>query len=801
MKPGQIIKGKFLSGLAMLLALVLALTAVPFKAQAAEITMHVRPGLGGLYKQGLPVELTVLINNKGPAVRGEIRATGDSGGDPHHRQYGMDYTYITGVDIAAGRTRASLVVPGSFAAASPKVKLLVDGREVGSTVVQGAAVQGSLVVLSLGSGPVQGPLTEWLNQRYGTVALKSLAPDELPSSALLLRFVDMLILQPDVAAGLDPGQIQVLREWVALGGTLILSAGAGAEKDGALAGLTPVLVEGRQVVNSVRADVWTGGENPEAAAGDLVAGRVLSRLGDLPLVAQQNVGRGSVVFTALPVHGINLGADNEWEKMLLQGFGPEFQQSNIGANLVSASAYLPQLKMPAVVNLAVLWGVYALLVGPGMYLLLRRLDRRELTWLLVPASALLVAAGLYFTGPLQRLPGPLIQTLATVDLLGNDLAEVNAGVAVVSPRGGDLRISGPGVGTIIQPDYSHVGYGHYGHNQGQEAIISMVGPVQEIYYPRVEYQSLRHATSSAIWQGMPGLEADLKLSEKDRLQGQVRNLTGRDLRDCVLLAGSNVVTLGDLAAGEAAEVDFYLGHEDSLAPGNFKEPAELLFPYPHNRPGHDLYARERQMLTSILQSPYSYKDSYDRPVRATPVSYAAGDLTWQGRIQFIGWSDEPTGLVELKSRSRSVEHSLVMYRQQLELGLPSSGPVYLPAGFVPFTVTGGSGAWETRWGSLVLHRGQVELKYTLAIPEPAKFRLQSISFPDQWWHAGVQLNLQDPRDNSWHPVPSGATGMSASELAPFLTVDGELTVQIDGADRLSAPVRVSGLALEGVMGP
>lgn len=795
MRLRQISSGKALFGLAILLALVITMILIPVQAQAAEITMNVRPGLGGLYKQGLPVELTVLINNEGPAVRGVIKAAVDPKVEAYRWQYEMHHTYLTEVDLVArGKTQASLVVPGSFAAASPTVTLTVDGQEVSNTVVHGAAVQGSLVVLSLGSESVQGPLTEWLNQRFGTVALKNLPLEEIPSSAMLLRFVDVLVLQPDVAARLNQEQIQVLREWAILGGTLILSAGAGAEIEGPLADLTPVLVASHQVINTGQDSIWTGGQNQEAAIGDLVAGMVLARQGDLPLVAQRTVGRGAVVFTALPVQNLDLGGDREWERMLLQTVGTGLQGGNAN-HLVSASAYLPQLKMPAVTSLAVLWGLYALLVGPGMYLLLRRLDRRELTWLLVPAAALLTAAGLYLTGPLQRLPGPLVQTLATVDLLGHDLAEVNAGVAVVSPRGGDLIISGPGLG--ISQHY----YG-YGRAQEQGATISISGPVQEIYFPRVEYQSLRHAYGTNIRHGVPGLAASLKLSDQDRLQGLIQNLTGQDLRDCVLLVGSDIVTLGSLAAGEAAEVDYRLGPGDSWGPDYIRDPAELLFPYPHNRTGRDPdpYARERQMLSSLLQSPQVYKEIYDRPgVRMTELTTSIGSLTWQGQIQFFGWSDEPAGLVELIGQERTVEHSLVLYRQQLELELPSSGPVYLPAGFVPFTVTGGEGGWEARWGSLMLYNGKVQLRFSLALPESLHFQLQAVVLPDQWWNAGIQLSLLNPREESWHPVPAGTSRMSASELAPFLTGDGELIVQIDGAERLRGPVRVSGLGLEGVM--
>ena len=802
MIASEIRNGKVLPGLVMLLVMVLLLTVIPVDAGASEITMHVRPGLGGLYKQSLPVELTVLINNEGPAVRGNIKVAGDPTREEFRWQRELQNTYVTDVEIAAnGKTQVSLVVPGIVAAASPSVVLTVDGLVVSKTVVHGAAVQGSQVVLSLGSDSVQGPLTDWLNQRFGTVALKNLPLEELPASALLLRFVDLIVLQPDVVAGLSQDQIRVLRDWTALGGTLILSAGAGAERDGPLADLSPVAVIERKIVNPGQSGIWTGEQNPTAAVGDLVTGRVLVRQGDLIIVAGHSIGRGTVVFTALPVQGLNLETDKQWEQLLLKSVESGFQ-GGIASNLASASSYLPQLKMPTAISLAVIWGLYALLVGPGLYLLLRRLDKRELAWLLVPAAAVLTAAGLYFTGPLQRLPGPLVQTLATVDLLGQDLAEVNAGVAVVSPRGGDLKLLGP-EGGIMQPHAIH-GYGH-NQGQGQGILINTSGPGQEVFYPKVEYQSIRHAYAQSIWQGVPGLATSLSINERDRLQGKVSNLTGRDLRDCVLLVGNDIVTLGFLAAGETVEVDYRLVTGDDLEPGYPRQPVELLFPYP-NRPGNDNFARERQMMNSLLEPFYAHKEMVARPdgamVRDATVNVTShkSNLAWQGQIHFFGWSDEPTGLFELKEQGRKVEHSLVLYRQQLELELPTSGPVYLPTGFVPFDIIGGEGGWEARWGSLIMHHGKVELRYIMAMPEPAQFRLQSVIFPDQWWVMGVKLSLQNTQDQSWHPVPPGTTLMTANELAPYLTGAGELRVQINGTDHQKHPIRVRGLGMEGVMG-
>lgn len=449
--------------LALCLVLVLLLVAVPGVAAAppsagaydtdgrgGEITMRVSPGLGGLYKKHLPVELTVFVDNEGPAGRGVVTVLVDPE-QPwegmRHRQE-LRHTYRTELEIpAGGSARVSLVVPGSFAAAAPVVVLTVDEQELFRATVQGTLVPADgLVAVGLGEESIMGPMLHWLNEYLGPVAVKNLSPEELPASALMLRLADMVVLQPDAIGRLSSEQLRGLREWTALGGTLVLSAGAGTGPDGLPADLVP----------------FTGAESQ--------------------LVLTHSLGRGNVILSALPVQQLDLDDDYQWKELLfgaIAGNG-EGTRGFPWLDLVQAGTYLPQLQLPSAAALAAFLGVYALLVGPGMYLVLRCLGRRELAWVLIPVTAVVAAAGLYLTGPLQRLPGPLIQTVAVVDIFDKRLAEVRAGAVVVLPRGGDLRLSGPETGVL----FPAAGFG--GRPEAVGAVVEVSDRGGDVHFFRGE---------------------------------------------------------------------------------------------------------------------------------------------------------------------------------------------------------------------------------------------------------------------------------------------------------------------------
>ena len=68
------------------------------------------------------------------------------------------------------------------------------------------------------------------------------------------------------------------------------------------------------------------------------------------------------------------------------GIGPADEE--IAASMIQALSNLPSLEVPpAELLLAVLVG-YILLIGPISYLVLRRLDRRELAWVTAPLLVL-----------------------------------------------------------------------------------------------------------------------------------------------------------------------------------------------------------------------------------------------------------------------------------------------------------------------------------------------------------------------------------------------------------------------------
>src|SRR5439155_14787198 len=69
-----------------------------------------------------------------------------------------------------------------------------------------------------------------------------------------------------------------------------------------------------------------------------------------------------------------------------------------GNQIVQALSNIPALDLPSLPLLLGMLVVYVLVVGPGSYLILRRLARREAAWLALPALVLVVSTVAYGVG-------------------------------------------------------------------------------------------------------------------------------------------------------------------------------------------------------------------------------------------------------------------------------------------------------------------------------------------------------------------------------------------------------------------
>ncbi|MTI84510.1 MAG: hypothetical protein FH756_11555 [Firmicutes bacterium] len=746
---------------------ILAMTIPPQYAFAGT-NIKVNPGLNGIYQTDRPVKINITIVNSETALENAllevyVAKQGDYVRRPQH-----EAIYKRAVSVAAGETlETSIVIPGSMARSEPRVRLLSNNKEIAGQKVQGIAINSEMIGISVGEAPLSNGLQAWLGEHMNDITVKYMPAGEVPADPLALETADIIILDKNKISELTASQVDAVKKWVKLGGDIVLSGGAGASEGEPFADISPVLVTGEKnitgSINGLRND--TGAV--QIAVGKFARGEERLAANNTLLVADRNLGRGNVIFSAIGLDSLAAADGKIWEG-IFAGIDRANEKMVFESNsLVQASATIPQLKMPSVLLLAGIWALYMVIIGPGLYLILKRYNRREWAWLCIPGLAVVTASLLYFFAPFHRLGGPLGQTLAMVKIMDENVAEVQAGSSFVLPRGGTLSLTAPGEAVITpQRRYSNSG------DLEDLPVIKFIESEQTVHFEQVEFWSMRQAATYKIDNNFGEIEGSLKISG-DRISGSLQNKTGMNLTKCMVVVGEKAFDIGALPRGKEVQVEYNLSKAKFFDWQN--EPGKWFFP------GQDIPAIEHVAVSTIRPTTWREKE---------------GNYFDEG-IQLIGYGNNVPGLAQIKNEGAR-NYSSAMIMQRLPLDLTGSGKFTLPAGLIPARVIGNSGSVQPTPEGKLIHGQNVKLEYNLRLPgQHRNAEIKSVEFQYMSGDEPYRLEIFNWTKGKWEEMTLNKTRMEAEELKPYISEAYRIRIFIRGLGAKNI-VPVPSVAVEGV---
>jgi hypothetical protein len=237
----------------------------------------------------------------------------------------------------------------------------------------------------------------------------SLTLADLPERSEPLEGLSAIVWADDSSA-LNEAQRRSIERWVANGGQLVVIGGPDwqARTEG-FADILPL--EGLAAVDDVDQGPlasWAGADATATEATTVSTGtlregaRGLIRAEDDTILASMRpLGGGRVILVgtdmATEAYRGWEGSPRLWARLLptsgaleqfFGGFPPEESQNAMG----TALGNLPSLEVPPAELLLVVIVAYILLIGPISYIVLRRMDRRELAWVTAPLLVVVFTA-------------------------------------------------------------------------------------------------------------------------------------------------------------------------------------------------------------------------------------------------------------------------------------------------------------------------------------------------------------------------------------------------------------------------
>lgn len=783
--------------IACLVILLLARMGEPLVAQEAGPTMRVIVGFDSYCRRGDWCPIYAVLSNEGADVEGELHITvgGGRGTDsdlyarrvvlPAHSR--KAYTlYLPPAGLAVRSHLTVQLLAGDKALSSEQVAVMWLDEE--DRLYGVASSSPSALNFLSDVAPAGG------RARVAHLDLEVLPPDPLGWEGL-----DVLILSDVDTTVLSSERRQALETWVVHGGHLIVGGGAGAARTVAgVADLLPVTVGGTRSVDDLRV-LGEQADAPVAAGPYAVAeaalrdGEVLVEQDDLILLARRTYGAGKVDFLAFDpdLNPFTRWDDNVelWE-FIVEAASATTQRFAVqnGYSARDAINAIPGLEIPSALHLLAFMLVYTLLIGPVNYVILRKLDRRELAWLTIPALILGFTVCAYVTGFQIRGSTAIAHWLAVVYVPQESrVGRVSQMVGLFSPRRTtyDVWVAGAGVREI--PD------DYYGGPARRPLRIVEESEGSTVTDLRVDVGGIRPFVAEG-YADVPGVEADLRLVGDGtgvlRLEGTVRN-GAMPLEDVVLIVGDDGQRLGNLDAGEEASVRLRVHSIHSV--GGVTGPA----PYSVFYPGYNIseqilgpgnYGEDRKSYRryQFLQALFPY----DSP------GLGSG-------VYLVGWAEEQTPLpVEVVDRPFSTVGTALYVYDLPVVGLEAGSTVTIPPGLIERQVVETTG-YVDMWpqGFHMAAETKIVFRFTtwspVAVHQVDELVLDIQGSGYSSTSRPLTISLWNWESDDWEQLDIGWGQYSIPNAEAYVLPPGDVLVCLETSDEWPADVESLTITIKG----
>ncbi len=209
--------------------------------------------------------------------------------------------------------------------------------------------------------------------------------------------------------------------------------------------------------------------------------------------------------------------------------------------------------LPGIGRYVVILLIYILLVSPLMYLVLKRLDKRQLFWGIVPTCALVFTLLMFLLGNNTRQKEPYMN-YSTILNTDHEQGIEKVYFSVISPKNSRYQFSVDDSYTLspVLNNYYNSGYGT---EDGDYDICFNYGADKStIDVKSVRAFDAKYFMAERESKLMDNLEVAISY-ESDHYSGTITNNTGFAIEDALIYYGSNMLLIGDIPKDGVVTVD------------------------------------------------------------------------------------------------------------------------------------------------------------------------------------------------------------------------------------------------------
>ena len=619
--------------------------------------------------------------------------------------------------------------------------------------------------------------------------LNQLKDYTVPEVAQGFAMANIIAVDEIAIADLSQKQQEALLKWVQDGGTLLLG---GSEQINTTAGIfkddLPLTLS--QQMTSVSADSLSKLSGGGIFTQAISVYTATENAGSVPvlkdnnhiLAAKKKVGSGEIVQTTFSLGDQPLASMDGYAaltaKMLdiqtmsqqtaMQG---QSTMDQLSYELGSINELFPSFEVSVSYMLIVII-LYILVIGPILYFVLKKMDKREHAWWVIPAISVVLSIVLFIFGAKDRIVQPQVQQSAFFKV--NEDSSVNGYYveSILTNRSGDFIVNADKDTTALafRNNYNLTGTMGSLH---ESSYIKEHANGSSLTLRDLSYWSVQSFGGKTAAQNIGKMDVDITLKD-EKLSGTVKNNFPFALKDVTVISGTKEVKLGDIEPNATLTVD-------------------------------------KEMKTTVLQKPsnftnynYNYPKTKEEvnPLRVERMKTQALQLVESDKLPVItAWAEQAIVGVELET---SVNMSPISFFVQ-----PFNGKVEMTG---PFTMKRNNFSYDLRAQSSNAYFDKIDEQLNTWYLSDGLYEL-SIEMPDHFMDfvqslneltiankdvKRMQLSIWNNATKAYEPLVD-TKQVFTNDITKYFNDQGELLLEIKfGPDQTGEQTKLPEIELKGV---
>lgn len=566
------LKKSMISTFIALIVISFSFTNITVNAKTSESEAYeikVSYGIQGKYRAMKYIPVTVEVNSLERDFIGEIEVRVASSNMGTYDAYSKEVSLTKGeiskvtipVKVLENSSKMTVNIVENGKVLSQKKTLISNGRVTETNLFTGVLTDDAT---SLGYiGNVKFDSSRGFE---GTIENVYLDENIIGENNLNIDGLDAIIINNYNMSNLKKEQYDAINSWINKGGTLILGAGANESKT--IGSIDKDFLQVKS--NGVKEENLTLVEdNLKLITSNLEVkdAKIKNGTSEKPLVYSIEKGRGEILITTfdLGLEPLISSKDaSQFLSLILTDAANGIFDKNMNGGYMGQGYYrarelmqsIPINEIVGTKSLIVVFGLYALIIGIVLYIVLKKLNKRDLTWIAIPAISIVFALVIYFMGSSTRVNDVILNqnNIVSVDKDGKGLAKGYIGIGTKYKE--DVIIEKPEDVTMNYITQDTHYYGNPEEEIKDRLRVKTTYKGNNSYFTFADSDALDMKTFEVIGkeQVIPKIDSNFNLSDGN-LNGAVKNNLDKNINKLILVAGQNVWDLGELPKGEEKAIE------------------------------------------------------------------------------------------------------------------------------------------------------------------------------------------------------------------------------------------------------